>query len=184
MDNPGLWDCRKPVERRLRILLVGPYDPNCGEYTFLAPPLGVWRLSGYIESLGHEATVFDPNCCTGSPEPELQEHLTRHDWDIVGISTTGMTLRFDLALAHLARRYAPSALLIAGGMEATFDPGLLFRLAPLDLVILGEGEKPLLELISRLRAGEPLCAHTHHSNRRKLQISPRLESQYSVISIR
>src|SRR5207237_7923881 len=24
------------------VLLVGPYDPHCGEYTFLAPPLGVW----------------------------------------------------------------------------------------------------------------------------------------------
>ena len=29
-----------------RILLIGPYDPHCGEYTFLAPPLGVWRLAG------------------------------------------------------------------------------------------------------------------------------------------
>ena len=28
-----------------RVLLVGPYDPECGEYTFLAPPLGVWRLA-------------------------------------------------------------------------------------------------------------------------------------------
>jgi len=25
--------------------LIGPYDPHCGEYTFLAPPLGVWRLA-------------------------------------------------------------------------------------------------------------------------------------------
>ncbi len=31
-----------------RILLVGPYDPHCGEYTFLAPPLGVWRLAGVL----------------------------------------------------------------------------------------------------------------------------------------
>jgi hypothetical protein len=26
-------------------LLIGAYDPHCGEYTFLAPPLGVWRLA-------------------------------------------------------------------------------------------------------------------------------------------
>ena len=30
------------------VLLIGPYDPHCGEYTFLAPPLGVWRLAGVL----------------------------------------------------------------------------------------------------------------------------------------
>ena len=34
------------------VLLVGPYDPHCGEYTFLAPPLGVWRLAGVLEAAG------------------------------------------------------------------------------------------------------------------------------------
>src|SRR6185312_14716009 len=77
-------------------------------------------------------------------------------WDIIGVSTTGMTLRFDLELAHLARRLAPNALLIAGGMEATFRPELMFELGPFDRVVLGEGERPLLELISRWRTRGPL----------------------------
>ena len=67
-----------------------------------------------------------------------------------------MTLRFDLELAHLARRMAPRALLVAGGMEATFRPELMFELGPFDLVVLGEGERPLLEMLARLRAGLPL----------------------------
>jgi radical SAM superfamily enzyme YgiQ (UPF0313 family) len=40
-------------------------------------------------------------------------------------------------------------------MEATFAPETMFALAPFDLVVLGEGERPLLELARRLRAGEP-----------------------------
>jgi radical SAM superfamily enzyme YgiQ (UPF0313 family) len=71
------------------------------------------------------------------------------------MSTTGMTLRFDLELAHIARRMAPQALIVAGGMEATFRPELLFELGPFDLVVLGEGERPLLELAARLRSGAP-----------------------------
>ena len=67
-----------------------------------------------------------------------------------------MTLRFDLALAHLARRLAPDALLVAGGMEATFRPELMFELGPFDRVVLGEGERPLLELAARLRTQQPL----------------------------
>ena len=142
--------------RSPRILLIGPYDPHCGEYTFLAPPLGVWRLAGVLESAGADVRVFDPNCCGGPAPRALERELLGGPWDIIGSSTTGMTLRFDLELAHLARRLAPQALLLAGGMEATFRPELMFELGPFDRVVLGEGERPLLELVARLRSGAPV----------------------------
>ncbi|GAC1676880.1 MAG: hypothetical protein NVS9B2_27610 [Steroidobacteraceae bacterium] len=137
------------------ILLIGPFDPHCGEYTFLAPPLGVWRLAGVLESAGIETKVFDPNCCCEPPQRALERELASAAWDIVGVSTTGMTLRFDLELAHLVRRAVPKALIVAGGMEATFRPELMFELGPFDLIVLGEGERPLLEIAARLRAGQP-----------------------------
>jgi radical SAM superfamily enzyme YgiQ (UPF0313 family) len=139
-----------------KVLLIGPYDPHCGEYTFLAPPLGVWRLAGVLSSAGVEAEVFDPNCCSGTAPQALEQVLRKTAWDVIGISTTGMTLRFDLELAHLARRECPDACIIAGGMEATFKPDLMFMLGPFDLVALGEGEKPLLELVARIRQGAGL----------------------------
>ncbi|HVW68312.1 MAG TPA: radical SAM protein [Steroidobacteraceae bacterium] len=137
------------------VLLIGPYDPLCGEYTFLAPPLGVWRLAGALESAGFRAKVFDPNCCPGAPQQALERELRARRWDVVGVSTTGMTLRFDLELAHLVRRVAPEVLIVAGGMEATFRPELMFELGPFDLVVLGEGERPLQELLTRMRTGAP-----------------------------
>ena len=148
-----------------KFLLVGPYDPHCGEYTFLAPPLGVWRLAGVLRSQGIEAKVFDPNCCVGPPQRALERELLRESWDVIGISTTGMTLKFDLELAHLARRLAPKAVIVAGGMEATFKPELMFDLGPFDRVVLGEGEHPLLELAARLRDGQPLGGITGTAER-------------------
>ena len=136
------------------VLLIGPYDPHCGEYTFLAPPLGVWRLAGVLEAAGVRTKVFDPNCCSEPPQRALECEILNGAWDVIGISTTGMTLRYDLELAHLARRFAPRALVVAGGMEATFRPDLMFELGPFDLVVLGEGERPLLDLVTRLRAGQ------------------------------
>lgn len=138
------------------VLLIGPYDPMGGEYTFLAPPLGVWRLAGVLMAAGVHVKIFDPNCCDGPPERSLASLLSECRWDVIGVSTTGMTLRYDLALSHLAKRLAPQALLVAGGMEATFDPEAMFHLGPFDLVVLGEGEKPLLELVARLRSGHCL----------------------------
>jgi len=108
-----------------------------------------------LEAAGVRAKVFDPNCCIGPPQRALERELLHDTWDVIGVSTTGMTLRFDLELAHLARRMAPSALLVAGGMEATFRPELMFELGPFDLVVLGEGERPLVELAARLRCGAP-----------------------------
>ena len=142
--------------RAPRVLLIGPYDPHCGEYTFLAPPVGVWRLAGVLESAGVEAKVFDPNCSCEPPQRALERELRSGAWDIVGVSTTGMTLRFDLELAHIVRRVMPEVFIVAGGMEATFRPELMFEIGPFDLVVLGEGERPLLELIARLRSGQPV----------------------------
>ena len=50
-------------------------------------------------------------------------------------------------------------------MEATFRPELMFELGPFDLVVLGEGERPLLELATRLRAGQPLGGITGTAER-------------------
>jgi radical SAM superfamily enzyme YgiQ (UPF0313 family) len=144
------------IARPPRVLLIGPYDPHGGEYTFLAPPLGVWRLAGVLASAGVDTKVFDPNCCRETPQRALERELSSGSWNVVGVSTTGMTLRFDLELAHIVRRTTPGALIVAGGMEATFRPELLFELGPFDLIVLGEGERPLLELVTRLRAGQPL----------------------------
>ncbi len=149
-------EARSPLKRPANILLIGPFDPHSGEYTFLSPPLGVWRLCGYLNRHGHYAEVFDPNNCSADPRYALDQRLRSRSWDIVGSSTTGMTLRFDLELCNITRQICPDALLIAGGMEATFAPALVSQLGGFDLVVLGEGEKPLQEIARRLQAGEAL----------------------------
>jgi radical SAM superfamily enzyme YgiQ (UPF0313 family) len=136
-----------------RVLLIGPYDPHCGEYTFLAPPLGVWRLQGFLSVRGVYAEVFDPNLRPRDVQREFAEILQGTPWDIIGVSTTGMTLQYDLSLAHTARSIRPDALIVAGGMEATFSPRPLFEYAPFDLLVMGEGERPMLDICARLMRG-------------------------------
>jgi radical SAM superfamily enzyme YgiQ (UPF0313 family) len=149
---------RRAARRALdvQVLLVGPHDPKGGEYTFLAPPLGVWRLAGVLEAAGVSVRVFDPNCCAGDPEKALTDVLGERRWTAVGFSTTGMTLAHDLTLVHLVRRRLPGATLIAGGMEATFNVDAVMKLAPFDLAVLGEGEEPLLDVVRRLAAAAPI----------------------------
>jgi radical SAM superfamily enzyme YgiQ (UPF0313 family) len=146
----------RPAIDAPRVLLVGPYDPHCGEFTFLAPPLGVWRIQGFLEARGIIARVFDPNLRPQHVHEEFDRLLRSDTWDLIGISTTGMTLQYDLSLAHIARAACPDALLLAGGMEATFNPQLMFEKGPFDVIVSGEGEHPLLDLCSRLRIGDSI----------------------------
>lgn len=143
-------------QRHVSVLLVGPYDPSCGEYTFVSPPLGVWRLAGYLRRQGIYAEVFDPNLGGDLAAEEFRRILRRRAWTVVGFSTTGMTLPHDLSLAHLAKRHLPTALLIAGGMEATFNPEKVASLGPFDLLVLGEGERPVVELLGRVSVGRDI----------------------------
>jgi radical SAM superfamily enzyme YgiQ (UPF0313 family) len=139
-----------------RVLLIGPCDPTCGEYTFLAPPLGVWRLQGFLAGHGITAEVFDPNLRPLELAQDLNGILHSGRWDVIGVSTTGMTLQYDLSLAHAARAACPDAIIVAGGMEATFNPERMFSSGPFDLVMLGEGEHPMLALCERLRRNDSL----------------------------
>ncbi len=139
------------------VLLVGPYDPAFSEETCLAPPLGVWRIAGVLGASGTPVQVFDPNCCDEAASDAFAKVLTSRTWHLIAFSITGATLRFDLGLAHLARRLCGGALIAAGGTEADFNAETLFRVAPFDLIVLGPGERPLLELVDRLRKG----ASTH-----------------------
>jgi hypothetical protein len=141
------------------VLLVGPYDPAFREDACLAPPLAVWRIAGVLGAAGARVQVFDPNCCDEAAEaPEapgdaFAKVLTSRTWRLIAFSITGATLRFDLALAHLARRLCRGALIVVGGTEAASNTETLFRAGPFDLIVLGQGERPLLELVDRLRNG-------------------------------
>src|SRR5688572_17074350 len=77
----NIFATRARPRRPRSALLIGPYDPMGGEYTFLAPPLGVWRLCGVLRRAGHAAEVFDPNCTSGSPEDELRALLAQRQFD-------------------------------------------------------------------------------------------------------
>jgi hypothetical protein len=135
------------------VLLVGPYDPAFDEETCLAPPLGVWRIAGVLGAAGGHVRVFDPNCCDEAVGDAFAKILASRTWHLIAFSVTGATLRFDLGLAHLSRRLSGNALIVAGGTEAAFNAEALFRAGPFDLIVLGQGERPLLELVNRLRKG-------------------------------
>lgn len=131
-----------------RILLVSPDSgTTSAESQFFAPPLGVLRLAGYLNSKGHHAEYYDPNLYACNQEgPSLKEKFVEQDWDFIGFSVLDDTLVQDILNIYEAQKSCPGAIIIAGGIEAQFNYQTLLDKSPCRIVILGEGETPLLML--------------------------------------
>jgi radical SAM superfamily enzyme YgiQ (UPF0313 family) len=137
----------------MKSLLLAPYAGGDSldregkifkERVFPAPALGVHHIASYLKEHGFHCDVLDPNIQYDRIRPLLEQER----YDLVGFSMNHQTLEHDLGIVHLVKKHLPKALLVAGGIEATFNYQQIFRYGPLDLVVLGEGEKPLLDICS------------------------------------
>lgn len=135
----------------LKVLLLAPYAGGEGldregkifkERVFPAPALGVHHIAGHLRRHGIHCDVLDPNLQC----PQLDHQLARENYDVIGFSLNHQTLENDLGLVHLVKRKSPRSLLLAGGIEATFNPHQVFGHSPIDIIVLGEGEAPVLEI--------------------------------------
>ncbi|MDP6427062.1 MAG: radical SAM protein [Rhodospirillales bacterium] len=136
-----------------RILLVAPSSAETIERSYLGPNLGIVRLSGYLSAHGHHAEYFDPSLKIATGEgPSIEEKFVERDWDIIGISCLDDTLLSDIRNIYHAKELCPGALLVAGGIEAQFNYQTILDKTPARIVVLGEGEIPLLEIAN----GTPL----------------------------
>lgn len=135
----------------MKSLLIAPYAGGESldregkifkERVFPAPALGIHHIASYLRHHGFHCDVLDPNIQYYSLVPLLEGK----SYDLVGFSMNHQTLEHDLGIVHLVKKTLPKALLVAGGIEATFNHQQLFQHAPIGLIVLGEGEKPLLDI--------------------------------------
>jgi radical SAM superfamily enzyme YgiQ (UPF0313 family) len=127
----------------MRVLLIGPSKRTSGVANWGAPPLGVHRLAAWLRSRveGVDVEVCDP-CLTGPPSGALFEGR-----DLIGFSPLNETLPSDLALMHRAHNLNPTAILVAGGVEATLNYQTILDKSPVEWIVLGDGERPLEAIV-------------------------------------
>jgi anaerobic magnesium-protoporphyrin IX monomethyl ester cyclase len=136
------------------------------------PPLGLAYVAAALREAGFAHQVID---ATGealdavSPYPERDDFLTQGltpdeiasriapDSDIIGISCMFSTLwPLTHRIAEAVRARFPAALLVLGGEHGTAVPEHVLATSPFDVVVLGEGEDTLVEVVRARSAGRPL----------------------------
>ena len=113
-------------------------------------PLGLAYLAAALEKGGYELTVFDCPALGINPE-ELRARLASFEPDVVGITSITPTIKSTLLAARIAKEACPNAVVVLGGPHATFmDSQILSDYSDVDIVVRGEGEETLIELLSRI----------------------------------
>lgn len=153
-----LWDAQP-----LRVLLASA--PHADTFGYSMPPPGLLRLGGTLRERGVEVVLEDLayRLAAGDvPAGDAMvrgcaERLASANPEVVGLSTMGATLPAAIAIAEELRGLLPNTRLVIGGPGAGgVDIALLERFPFLDLVVRGEAEVTLPEVLERWASGRDL----------------------------
>ncbi|MBU1228834.1 MAG: B12-binding domain-containing radical SAM protein [Proteobacteria bacterium] len=112
------------------------------------PPLGLAWLAAQLERQGHPVTILDAH----AERLDLPMIATRlrdlGHFDLVGITATTSLITNALAIARIARSEYPEARIMLGGVHPTVLPEEVLSDPNVNLVVRGEGEMTLLEIVA------------------------------------
>jgi anaerobic magnesium-protoporphyrin IX monomethyl ester cyclase len=160
-----------------RILLIWPYyvkkitDHNIASYKFITPriPLGISYCAAYLEKNGYEVQILDcfaqnpeeivkgDNVRAGMTDDEIIDYIHEFDPQLVGVSQMFSYLEpVCKSIFKLIKKIDPKITTVWGGTHPTVEADSCVNDINVDYLILGEGEAPILELITRINNNESL----------------------------
>ena len=117
------------------------------------PPLGLLYLSAYLKGRGHTVEVYDS---TFGTRQELARKLAHSPGGLVGIYTNLITRRSVLQIISAAHQ-ANWTVILGGPESANYSSEYLD--AGADVIVVGEGESTMTEVIAALPAMGPHGLH-------------------------
>jgi len=133
----------------INVLLMSSHRDSSDFYVSLAPSEGLYRLKNYLNINSIQCDVHDPEL-----NPEMTctylSKVSQGSYNIIGMGITHQNMVNDLNMLMKYRDATKTSkklsLIIAGGAEATLNYKTWLNVPDIDLIILGFGEIPLLEL--------------------------------------
>jgi len=121
------------------------------------PDMGFVDTESYKEDNLHvrssEKSPFEVTLKSTDVYEEFNSVVQSFDPDLIAVTTTEDLFGFAIKMLKSLRSKG-RAKTIMGGVFATFAPAKILRQPEIDLVCVGEGEWPMLELCKRIEAGQ------------------------------
>jgi anaerobic magnesium-protoporphyrin IX monomethyl ester cyclase len=118
------------------------------------PPLSLAYLAAVLQKEGIEVQIMDHLVSKYTPD-KLRSELAQFNPDIVG--ATCVTLNYPIAsrIMRVCKNFNPNIVTLLGGPHATFALNeTLLRAHWIDLIVTGEGERTLVDLVRTIEKGE------------------------------
>lgn len=136
----------------MNIFLINPP----GSVTFISPPLGLLSIAAVLEESHHDVFIADFNL-ERFDEQKLFGYITEKEINVIGISIVTPKVYGAMELAVTLKNKFPGIRIIAGGPHATLMPVQLLDDCPsIDIVIQGEGEFRMRDLVAALVKGDDI----------------------------
>jgi anaerobic magnesium-protoporphyrin IX monomethyl ester cyclase len=144
------------MTRRPRLLLVTPpYHSGVVEAAGVWLPLHYVYLAGHARRAGAEVRIYDAMSLFHSHE-DIARELEAFRPDVVGVTAITAMEPDAREVCRTAKRLDPRTVTVMGNVHPTFCWDELLRDAPeVDLVVRGEGEDTLAEVVEAVAAGSP-----------------------------
>lgn len=140
----------------MKILLINPnHSPESPWFDELPMPmLGLLSIGAILEREEYDIKLIDAfGSCLN--QLEISAEIIKYKPDIVGITTDSLNFFESLRTAKLVKTVS-NALVIVGGSHATLRAYDIIKYPVIDVVVIGEGEYTILEIVRRIEKGESL----------------------------
>jgi anaerobic magnesium-protoporphyrin IX monomethyl ester cyclase len=116
-----------------------------------SPPLGVTYVAAACERAGCEVRIFD-YIVRRYTKDKLAAELDGFAPDVVGATSVTMNFKGAAAIIQDVKRHNPSIITMMGGPHVSYDwANTLKKYPEIDLIVVGEGEETLSELLPVIR---------------------------------
>ena len=139
----------------MKILLINPSQKNVYGYSIKPsyPPLGLLYIASCLEKEGHIITVLDFDNDNMNPE-SFKDFFLKIKPDLVGLTATTSTILNAQKLTREIKKI-DKILIVIGGIHATIAPRDTLKEDSIDFLVIGEGERTIVELVNEIQNKKP-----------------------------
>ena len=136
------------------ILLMTTAPPSKGPWIhgrrFI--PLGLSYVAAALEKAGFEVQVID-NYLLEKPVDQVKLEVEKLNPEIVGITCSSATYSRCVETAKAIKDALPSCKVVVGGWHPSYEPESMLEHPQIDYVVMGEGERAMVELATEIKHG-------------------------------
>jgi len=141
----------------MKVLMINP-PYSSSKYKFIglvAPPLGIAYIAAMLERNGVTVKILDSPALDIGHET-VKKEIQSYSPDIVAVTSVTPTIESALKTAQISKKACPNAITVLGGYHPTFTYQEVLKNDFVDIVVCGEGEQTMVEIVDAIENGKDL----------------------------